>query len=150
MSTHRGPYLEIANRLQKFNAHTATIVIEEAEKLEEDILILNQEDQLFEQGVDNKGRSLGEYAQTTIDYKKAKGQPYDHVTLYDEGDFYRGFHLENVNNKLYVDSSDSKTNDLGEKYGEDIFGLTDKNIAEFVNSYLKPAVIDRFKTEVLF
>lgn len=149
MSVHRGPYQAIAKKLQAFQNHVNSIVIEEAGKLEDEIIILNQDDQLAE-GIDNKGQSITpEYRPFTVEVKKAKGQPYDRVTLYDEGNFYKGFHTEIVNNKIYVDSTDQKTNKLGEKYGEDIFGLTEKNIDYFNETYLKEALINRLKSQLL-
>lgn len=99
----------------------------------------------LQQGKDSKGKNIKpKYTPRTVEYKKLKGDPYDRVTLKDEGDFYRGFYLEHNNSfPLYILSTDLKTGKLAEKYGSDIFGLDKQNKKEFAILYIKPKLAEK-------
>ena len=102
-----------------------------ANKYKTEILDYIREKQLFEQGIDGKGRNLLEYKPFTIAIKRQKGQPTDRTTLFDTGSFFRGFDLIFTDqNAIGVFSRDAKTPDLIEKYGADIFTFTENNIEE--------------------
>ena len=70
------------------------------------------------------------YAPFTVRLKKQKGQPSDRVTLKDTGDFYEGFIVERKGDSVIFTSTDWKTSDLVEKYGKDIFGLSEFDKAD--------------------
>jgi hypothetical protein len=99
------------------------------------IIDLNTEEQLFDQGIDSLGASLGDYAATTIEGtanfegKKDKGQRFDHITLKDTGDFYKSFAIK-VQNGGFLIVADGRKEDtnLLEEYGKEILGLTDGNL----------------------
>lgn len=94
------------------------------------ILDLNREEQLFKKGIDSEGFSIfPEYALFTVEIKQLLGQPYDHVTLFYSGAFYRSFLLkfDKDNHTLEISATDEKTQKLVRKYGGDIFGLTYEN-----------------------
>ena len=103
-----------------------------------EIVRLNQE-QLYEEGMDAKGFSLGVYSQFTINIKRQKGQRYDHVTLRDTGEFYSTFHVIVYHDAFEIDANDEKDGKaLFEVYGEDVMGLTDFNksrIKEVILNY---------------
>jgi hypothetical protein len=148
MSKIYGPYGDIIDRLKGFNDNIDSIVINEAMEEGDEIERMNIDDQMLE-GIDNTGASIQpEYAPFTIEIKQALGQPTDRVTLRNEGDFHKGFSLEIAGGKIYADSTDEKTEKLVTKYGEDIFGLTPENLASFVEVFLKPRMIDKFKKVV--
>ena len=120
------------------------------------IIDLNTEDQLFEQGIDSKGRSLGDYSIATIEGtsnfrgKKQKGQRYDHITLKDTGDFYRSFRIELTGStfKIVADGQKEETN-LFAEYGIDIIGLTQFNMSvvmsaavPIIQKYIKSVLIN--------
>lgn len=105
-------------------------------------------DQLFERGIDSKGQSLGEYSPFTISYKKKKGQRYDHVTLRDEGDFYEGFFADADSWPVGINSKDSKTGELTDKYGDDIFGLT-KDSTDELNEQIREELIEACQGAIL-
>jgi len=84
------------------------------------------------------------YSPLTVLIKKSKGQPTDRVTLRDEGDFYRKFTLESQKFPMTLDSTDLKTPKLMEKYGSEIFGLTEKSKDELVEE-IKPEVQDYYR-----
>lgn len=64
--------------------------------------------------------------------KKKRGMDPNVVTLYDRGDFHRGIYVDIGSDSLEIDSMDSKSDSLKEKYGESIFGLTNESKAEFL------------------
>lgn len=94
------------------------------------IIDLNTQEQLFEQGIDSKGRSLGEYSTYTRGLKQNKGQRVDHITLKDTGEFYRSFSLklEGASFRIVADAQKEDTN-LFKEYGIDILGLTEDSMS---------------------
>lgn len=96
------------------------------------ILDLNRQYQLME-GLDSNGNSgtkiFPKYRPFTIEIKRNIGQPYDRVTLFHNGDFYKSFNIEidKNNHKITILAKDNKTPALVKKYGKNILGLTDQN-----------------------
>lgn len=113
-------------------------------KYKEKILDYIREKQLFERGIDgNSNKLTPEYKPFTIAIKRQKGQPTDRVTLEDTGSFYSGFDLIYTDqNAIGVFSRDSKTPDLIEKYGADIFTFTAKNIEEIDKQIFETKLIE--------
>lgn len=124
------------------------------------ILDLNRESQLYNAGIDSLGKSLGEYADSTINFSLAKGdpfdgkialgQPYGHVTLKDKGKFYESFILEFKSNAdLLINANSVKDRtDLRDVYGDEILGLTPKSL-EVVIFEAKKIVIPLIKQLIL-
>lgn len=114
-----------------------------AKKYKTKILDYIREKQLFEEGIDGKGRKLREYKPFTVAIKKQKGQPTNRTTLFDSGDFYRGFDLIFTDqNAIGVFSMDEKTPELIEKYGPDIFTFTVENIKEINTEIFEVKLIE--------
>jgi hypothetical protein len=119
-------------------------------KLKNLILDLNRIDQLFEQGINAKGVSLGEYAVSTIlgtagfKGKIAKGQPTDRVTLKDTGEFYESFDIDFNNDGFEIIATDKEF--LLDKY-KGILGLTTDNLEEAIQ-YIRGYIIQEIKKEV--
>ena len=112
------------------------------------IIDLNAERQLYEQGVNNLGIKISDYAPyrpLTIAIKEEKGQPTDRVTLRDEGDFQSSFYLEVNERQFEIKASDWKTEDLVKKYGRQILGLTDENIKTLIWEYIFPDLMENAK-----
>ena len=114
--------------------------------VQDEIIRINTEDQLEEEGIDSLGRKLGDYAPSTIAYKRRKGQRYDHVTLKDTGDFYNSFNVKvNVNEIIiYADDSSKYNKPLFEVWGVDVLGLTDDNM-----NYIKEMILENYIKFVL-
>lgn len=115
------------------------------------IVDLNAEEQLYEQGVNNLGVSISDYAPyspVTIEIKKAKGQPTNRVTLRDEGDFESSFFLEVGQNQFEIKASDWKTEELIKKYGRQILGLTNENIEKLIWDFIYPDLLSKLKNEL--
>lgn len=115
------------------------------------IVDLNAEEQLFEQGINCLGVEISDYAPyspVTIAIKEAKGQPTNRVTLRDEGDFESSLFLEVGDKQFEIKASDFKTEDLIKKYGRQILGLTDENIAILIWQYIYPDLMDEAKKQI--
>jgi len=124
----------------------ASVIVEQNKEF---ILDLNRE-QLQDYGINSDGRSLKKYSSNTVQIKAEKGQIFQYTTLFDKGLFQSKFDLLFRNNKISIFSRDSKSSDLQEKYGSNIFGLTPDNskiYAERFNSeltkYLKSTIYGR-------
>lgn len=112
------------------------------------IIDANAEEQLFEQGINRLGVDIMDYrpyTPLTIAIKKEKGQPTNRVTLRDEGDFHSSFYLEVGDTQLEIKAADFKTEDLIKKYGRQILGLTNENIAELIWQYVYPDLLNKAK-----
>ncbi len=96
--------------------------------LQNNIIKLNTIDQLFNDGIDSLGDSLGEYSPFTVELKKAKGQPTDRITLKDTGDFYKTFKVEVKDDSFFINANPIKDdNNLFDDFGSEIVGLTEDN-----------------------
>jgi hypothetical protein len=91
-----------------------------------------QEDQLRKQGIDEDGDVIGEYSEITemINPEKVAGT---HYTLFDTGEFYESMKIVVLNDSIVIEADANKVNEDGEtenlfqKYGEGIIGLTTEN-----------------------
>ena len=112
---------------------------------------LNAETQLFDNGENSLGVSIMDYAPyspVTIQIKKAKGQPYNRVTLRDEGDFEQSFFVEADFEKFQIFAADGKTEDLIRKYGSQILGLTYESKKQLTWEYIFPDLLSKAKKEI--
>lgn len=101
--------------------------------------------QLFLHGIDAQGVELtqigGEYAPITKDLKRFDGLPFDLVTLYQEGDFYRSWEFVQRADSFALRADTLKEGqDLQERWGSDIIGLTNESIQELTNEVV-PEII---------
>jgi hypothetical protein len=97
-------------------------------KNENEVTELNTDKQLLDKGINSDGTDVEPaYTKTTISIKKRKGQPTNRVTLKDTGSFHRDFFVDTKKKGFSIGSKNSKTNDLVDKYGKKIFGLTNKS-----------------------
>ena len=131
------------NNLKGLNLNEVMAIVYEEPAFQQLVGKLNTEQQLY-LGIDSTGASLGEYAPSTIVYKKRKNQPTDRVTLKDTGDFYN-FDIIIDEDGFIITSFDSKTSKLVDRYGNDIFGITDENfeaVLTYINARLKDIIIE--------
>lgn len=96
------------------------------------VIELNTEKQLFEKGIDAKGKSLisigGAYSFATVEIKRRKGQQTDWVTLKDTGDFYESFEVLPRRNEFVIAANTLKEGeDLQARWGDDLLGLTEES-----------------------
>ena len=115
---------------------------------EDTIVNWNTESQLYDQGVNRYGVSISSYqpyAQSTIKYKQKRGQPYDRVTLRDEGDFHKSFLVETSSDSFTIKATDFKAQWLDKRYTPYIYGLTDAHAETLAQEIIKPKLLDIFR-----
>lgn len=111
------------------------------------VLDLNRWNQLYQRGVDSKGKSLGMYAPYTLEHKK--DPMLDHVTLHEEGNFYRTFEVTVHYGTLEIEANTDKPfGDLADMYGEDIVGLTPESCAE-LSEFMLEGLIEDIEEKIL-
>lgn len=128
-------------KVENFNKNLTdgTYIKEIVQRYEAEIVDINSQEQLYDKGIDSLGRSIASYmpySPATIKIKQIKNQPYDRVTLRDEGDFYRGFFIKFIDDGFIIESNDWKEGLLTFYYGWEIFGLTPENKAFVSHEYI--------------
>lgn len=96
-------------------------------RIQDEIIRLNTQEQLFKRGIDSEGKIIGRYSINTqrINPEKRAGSPY---TLKDTEEFYKSFRVTANKVMIEIDANPFKENDnLFTKYGEEIVGLTDES-----------------------
>lgn len=138
-------------RTVNLRAEVPQIILETSQE----IVQLNR-DQL-RQGIKSNGVTLLEYKSFEYAERKHAMNPapgFGNPDLYLEGDFYRGFQVAKITSRSFdLLSTDSKSDSLEEKYGEKIFGLTQKSRTQYalgvfyqrVKSYITGKTGLRFK-----
>lgn len=109
------------------------------------------DDQLYRRGINGKGKKIMDYmpyTAGTIKNKKRKGQPTTRVTLRDTGAFHESMYVVFDSEGFYITASDEKTQGLVEKYGEEIFRLTDKNFTRIIRSHIRKELVKRLKRAI--
>jgi len=94
-----------------------------------------QNDQLRKEGIDEDGDVIGWYSQLTEILSGGRKKFMDHYTLEDTGEFFRLMFVIVLNDSLVIDSdgADKENGDnLFDKYGQGIIGLTDENMDKLV------------------
>jgi hypothetical protein len=129
--------LDMIERLEQLKREYDTLVTISVEDTAAEFGKLNTE-QMYEGVLSNNEPIEPPYAQSTIQRKKQKGQPYDRVTLKDTGNFYRGYHLQVINGEVVEDSNVQYAPELEKKYSPAIWGLNEESHETYVNFYLEP------------
>jgi hypothetical protein len=138
---------ELKRRWSKIDVKRAAISIVSERK--EDIIDKNRE-QLMD-GFDKEKKRLKKYASAAYAAKKNKRNPspgYWNPDLYDKGGFQNSMKLNIQSKNMYeITSTDSKTPDLKEKYGDTIFGLTTDNKEDVKYEIINPGLVAHIKKE---
>lgn len=134
-----------AKQFQKVTSNIEAIVKEICERLEDVIIDMNTS-QLRDEGINSNSVALPTpYAPMTIEYKLAKGQPIDRITLYDEGDFQNAFYVKYEQTQFSLWSTDGKTEQLVKEWGKYIFGLTKENLRLLIEKDIRPALLQELR-----
>ena len=106
------------------------------------------EDQMFEQGIGGTGQELGEYSPVTVELKKLKGQRTDHVTGRDTGRMHRSLRVKKTAGAISIEhAGEEHMDDFEHKYRQERpFDLTEENINDFKDNYIKDAIQDLIKS----
>jgi hypothetical protein len=93
------------------------------------------------QGERADGSSMPDYSWVSVNYFNKPEGP---IRLFDTGDFYKGFIFATKSSKIefpiYITSTDSKTGDLSQRYGSEIFGFNQENMAGFAKVFVLPSL----------
>ena len=138
-------------RLRAFKDSLPTLLEDIVRDKEDVIVSAIADDQLYRRGINGRDEKIMDYmpyAPKTIQIKKRKGQPTTRVTLRDTGAFHKSMYVVFDSEGFYITASDEKTQYLVEKYGEDIFRLTDKNFTRIVRSHIRKEFVKRLKRAI--
>jgi hypothetical protein len=131
-----GGILDVLDKVDAINDSDAWLFALSHDDVRKEIIRMNTESQLFDEGIDSLGHDLGTYRPFTIEVKKKTGLPYDRVTLFQDGTFYSSFRVTYDAESFTIDANGDKGDkNLFDVYGENILGLTDFNM-ERVNSVI--------------
>lgn len=148
MAYYNGSLKNLIFRLRKFKEILHQELKEEILENKFVIIEMVTKDQLYERGINGRDISIASYqpyAPRTIRVKIRKGQPTDRVTLKDTGEFYNSFDVVFDENGFYITSDDEKAKYLVEKYGRNIFRLTDENLTILLREYIRPILTEKMK-----
>lgn len=148
-----GKLTDIIDNGRALDQNKALFFIISKEEYKDYIIELNTTEQLFAKGIDSKGVKLedigGKYSEYTIFLKNIQNLPIDHITLYSTGDFYESFNVIVEKDGFTIEANTIKGgDDLQDRWGNDILGLTDESINELVNVII-PKFIDYILNELL-
>lgn len=102
--------------------------------------------QLYDSGERRDGKKITPaYSPKTIAIKRKKGQPTNRVTLRDTFDWQASFYIQYYPYGFEIKASDWKTDELKEKYGDEILGLQDSVIQEICKQLYTPRLIKELK-----
>jgi len=141
------PLRDIADRIININIHVVINTIIQRKEFKDYIIHLNTNDQLFDEGIDSLGVSLGEYSPFTKEAKKEKGLPFDRITLFDEGDFHQSWEVDatNLNADYFEIKADPIKEDgtnLFKEFGINVLGLTEENTSKLSNKLIEAIRIE--------
>jgi hypothetical protein len=129
----------VLNNFEKLDI--ADVARKSIDQTKETIVELNR-DQLFAGKRSDGSEIKPAYSGFTINEKEKKGQPFDRVTLKDEGSFYAGINVKVEGDKIIENSSDEKNDELFGKYATtrgNLFGLSTPYKKEYLDEKLRPA-----------
>jgi hypothetical protein len=97
-------------------------------KVTQDIIRLIQGEHLTNKGIDKNGKVIGRYSYATELITQGRKKKGEHYTLKDSGYFYDSMRAIATPNSILIDADAKKDDDnLFEKYGTSIIGLTNEN-----------------------
>lgn len=140
--------LDYINNLKRIKSQIPSEVEKCIKDKEEDIINL-QQDQLYSGERADGSKIEPYYKPFTIQRKQERGQPTNRVTLFDHGNYYRGFNIKyfGTQSKIDIFNTDSKATDLSDKYGKNIVGLNPENqryvnqlVFEWLEQFIKKEI----------
>lgn len=130
-------------KLTRLNPNEILSVSLDNPGVKQQIIDRNQE-QMYEQGIDSKSESLGEYSPNTIKIKQEKGQRYDHITLNDTGEFYDSMKVVPQGSGAVISADMQKPDTNLETIYPEALGLTEES-----KEQVKPILVSVMKREIL-
>jgi hypothetical protein len=110
-------------------------------------LILEKNRDQMMQGIRSDGSVIAPpYTYFTRLKKVEKGRDPETVTLYDTGDFHRAMFLDVGAEFVEISSTDYKADELEEKYGRAIFGLTKESTVVYLQEEGMPVLAETIRS----
>ena len=135
----------LINRLTDYRDNINNYMEDITRSIEDEIKELNIHQQ-YDLGQDRYGNEIRpEYAESTIRYKRRKGQPTDRVTLQDTGQYHDTFKIRYESEGFELYANDWKAGFLDRKYGKEIYGLQDDAARELADQVYQPRMIQKLK-----
>ena len=135
----------LIENLTKYKANINEYMEDITRSIEDEIKELNVHQQ-YDMGEDRNGEPITpEYAPSTIQYKRRKGQPTDRVTLQDTGQYHDTFKIRYEAEGFELYANDWKAGFLDKKYGKEIYGLQDEAARELADQVYQPRMIQKLK-----
>lgn len=131
--------------LTKYKANINEYMEDITRSIEDEIKEINVHQQ-YDLGQDRNGDAITpEYAESTIRYKRRKGQPTDRVTLQDTGQYHDTFKIRYEDEGFELYANDWKAGFLDKKYGKEIYGLQDEAARELADQVYQPRMTQKLK-----
>jgi hypothetical protein len=137
MGKVRDIYVRLSKATEQVTEKAVLVIMADNES----VITQRNTDQLFE-GRRSDGSSLPDYSKTSVN---VFGKPQGPIRLFDKGDFYDGFFVDAKEFPVLIGSKDEKTNELTERYGQNIFGLERANLKDTARAYILPSLGVWFK-----
>lgn len=148
MATALAQIEKLAKGLKWIEKNFDKLIIDLVKEHEKEVIRMNVDDQLFA-GINAKGAEIRPpYSPQYARFKRKRGQPSDRVTLKLDGDFHKAWFIIYKKDSFEFDSKDFKKKLLMRKYGEAIFGLTDKS-KDKLRKMLKKKLIDSLRKHLV-
>lgn len=132
---------EARAKLEEVRNSVNKLVQETFEEHKSLIIHYNADEQMYKLGQDAKGSIIRPaYRPATIRLKRKKGQPTDRVTLKDTGRFHKTLIVTPKENYVEISSDLEYAKYLFKKYGDDVLGIQEELLKEFVTRYVVPKI----------
>lgn len=140
-----GKLRDLHNKLNKLTERELEYMLLRVIKQNEELFIDANTGQLMA-GKDNNDNPIEPpYASALYAAFKLTLNPAGVVDLKLTGDFHESFVLRTNQFPLLIGATDPKTEDLRNKYGDDIFGITEQGLAEINQGYLKEQIQNQYR-----
>lgn len=153
MSIYKNTSLDaLEYRLRAFKSILQEELRDVIRKNEDVIKDYVRQQQLYRRGITGDGKRIWDtkpYSQRTIQRKRRKGQVYTRVTLKDTGQFYNDFDVVITAEGFYVTSYTKYSIYIEQRYGDNIYRLTDDNLKRLLNVHIRPELNKRLKKRLL-
>ena len=142
------PFTNLLSATKRFSSEKEwyKLISSVLSKYEAEIIDFNLEQ--LEEGILSTGQKTKKYqTREYTDFKRSIGsKSVPNADLKVEGDFYDGFEIDFLDNRIIIGSNDEKAGKLERQYTVDIYGLTDKTKAEIIE-LIADELINKFINE---
>lgn len=144
-------FSEARRKLNEMREHVNQLVRETFDEHKSLIIHYNADEQMYKLGQDSKGSIIRPaYRPATVRIKRAKGQPTDRVTLKDTGRFHKTLIVTPKEDYVEISSDVEYAKYLFKRYGDDVLGIQEELLKEFVTRYVVPKIQEDAKKRLSY